>query len=198
METKVILATPKAAEIIRMVKQAASKSPSGVTFFSVRYYTNDKNETSHYLINLGASYERAKIADIEFLRNLDIFDAKYGFMSSKIDLFKAKEELIKSFENPSKARSDGQKDAYEQIVSGLKIHKETGNLHIYGYIRAKKVLIPGEYDSTNSSSLTIAKNEIRKKLRTGKFRQFNIDGFNELKANGSALRVYFKPKAIVI
>lgn len=196
METKVIVASLSTARVIEHVKHATAKSPSGVSFFSIRYYSNKQGEVSHYLINLGASYEKAKAKDIEFLTNLDITTKEWK--SSLLDIAKAKTELINAFIAPSQTRSEAQIEAYERIVPGLKIHKETGTIVIDGYVRAKKTILAGEFKTVNSSPLTIAKNELRKLLRTGKIRQFNLDGYNELAANGSTLKLYFKPTAIII
>ncbi len=196
METKVILVSEKAAQVIRLVKSAVAKTPTGVSFISVRNYTNKQNETSHYSINIGASYENAKTKDIEFLRALDVTTRTWH--SSMINMQLAKDELIAAFLKPNETISKGQSDAYENIGSGLKIHKESGSLVVFGYLKSKTVLVPGEYETKNSRALTIAKDELRKLLRTGKFRQFFLDVNNEIKADKKTLFIEFPTVASII
>ena len=195
MEMQVIAVSPIAAKVIRMVENAIAKSPTGVSFFSVRNYTNDNGEKSHYSINLGASYGKAKEKDIKFLYDLDV--TQHSWKSDMKTVMEAKSELIKSFENPDQNRSNGQKEAYHSIIgSALKVHKATGDLYIYGYLKRKRVLVKGEYKGVNSSAKTLAKNEVRKLLRTDKFRMFKVHVENELKANGRTLAIDFEPYAM--
>lgn len=194
--SKVVVVNSSAAQVITMVKNAVSKSPTGVSFLSVRYYTNKNGETSHYSINFGAKYENAVARDIEFLRNVDV--TTMTWKSPMIEIFKAKEALLASFEQPDKVRSDAQKDTYEHISKGLKVHNETGALYVYGYLKSKKILIKGEYKTVNSSAQTIAKDEIRKHLRTGKFRMFVLDSFHVLKSNGKSLFIDYPPIVLAI
>jgi hypothetical protein len=70
----------KALQVITNVKQATDKSITGVSFVSIRNYTNKQGETSNNLINVGASYEKAKQKDIEMLENLDA--TQYTFKSA--------------------------------------------------------------------------------------------------------------------
>lgn len=186
--TQTIGISETALKVIGLVKKAISTSPTGVSFFSVKNYKNSHGEISDNLINIGINYEKSKEQDAEFLRNLDVTTLE-GVKSSKIDLEKAKVELIKAFEKPDANRSNGQIDAYTIITKGVKVHNETGLLYIYGYRVSKKVLVEGEYPKVNSSALTIAKNELRKLLKTGKFTQYSIEVGNELTAKGETIEL---------
>jgi hypothetical protein len=197
METKVIVANQSAVEVIRLIKGAIAKTPTGVSFFSVRYYENKEGEVSHYSINMGAKYANAVAKDIEFLKEFD--PTTRSWKSSMIDIVKAQSELLNAFVNPNKTRSQAQTDAYEQIIgNALKVHKETGAVYVYGYLKSKRVLIPTEYEKTDSAALTVAKNEIRKLLKTSKFRMFKLDQLAELRTNGKSLLVEYPAKAAVI
>jgi len=182
-----IQVSTKAMQVIGLVKNAVSNSLTGVTFFSIKNYTNSSNEVSNNLVNVGINYEKSKQQDIEFLRNLDV--TKLDAKSNKITLEKARVELILSFEKPNEAISEGQKNAYTTIFSGVKVHNETGKLYIYGYRVSKTVLIEGEYKTVKSSEMTIAKNELRKLLKTGKFTQFGIEVGNTLTAKGETIEL---------
>lgn len=177
----------KALAVINLIKGAVSKSITGVSFVSIKNYTNSNNEVSNNLINVGIDYEKAKQKDIEFLENIKLSD--YAFKSNTVELELAKAELIAAFIKPNENRSNGQIDAYTTIFSGVKVHNETGVLYVYGYRENKTVLIEGVYPKVNSSAKTIAKNELRKLLKTGKFTQFAIEVGNTIKGNGQTLEL---------
>lgn len=178
---------PKVRKVIETLKQATDKSVTGVSFVSIRNYTNKSGETSNNLINIGASYDRAKKRDIEFLENLDA--SAHDFKSTPDLIEEARIALIAAFLKPDQNRSKGQTDAYTQIVPGLKVHNETGYLYVYGYREQKTVLKAGEYKAVKSAPLTIAKNELRKLLKTGKFTQYSLEIGNEVRANGETLEL---------
>jgi len=177
----------KALQVISLLNKAVKASPTGVSFVAINSYTNSSNEVSNNLINIGASYQNAKNSDIEFLENLNF--SEYEFKSELSDLETAKAELIAAFIKPDENRSKGQIEAYTPICSGIKVHNETGVLYVYGYRKNKVVLQTGEYKSVNSSAKTIAKNELRKLLKTGKFTQYALEIGNEVKAKGDTLEL---------
>lgn len=186
METKVIV-SDKATNVIALVSGAIKSSPTGVSFFSIRNYTNSYGEVANHLINVGIKYQNAVAKDIEYLRNLDVTTMTWD--SPMVEIFKAKEALIKAFETPSENRSKGQKNAYTHIVEGVKVHNETGMLYIYGYRQSKLVITEGVYPNVISKPETIAKNEIRKLLKTNKFVNYSIEVGNQLRANGDTIEI---------
>jgi hypothetical protein len=181
----------KALQVIKAVKEATAKSITGVSFVSVKNYTNKQGEVSNNLINIGIKYESAKKKDIAFLNELDIKKAvkEYELKSSIELLEEAKKELMVSFIKPDQNRSQGQINAYTIIFDGVKVHNETGVLYLYGYREKKDVLVKGEYKSVNSKPLTIAKDELRKLLKTNKFVNFALEVGNTLKLNGETLEL---------
>ena len=185
METTNI--SPRAMQVINLVKNAVSNSITGLTLFSVKNYTNTSNEVSNNLVNVGINYEKSKQQDIEFLKNINL--SEYEFKSQKDVIIEAKNELIESFTKPNENRSNGQKDAYTNIFSGVKVHNETGILYVYGYRVNKTVIKEGEYKTVKSSQKTIAKNELKKLLKTGKFTQYAIEVGNTLTAKGETIEL---------
>lgn len=179
----------KAVETINLVKNAVSKSITGVSFFSIKNYTNKVGETSNYLINVGINYTKAKAQDLIFLENLNLDKTELVFKSQLADLKLAKAELIASFIKPDENRSNGQIDAYTTLFSGVKVHNETGQLYIYGFKQNKTVLVEGVYPKVNSSAKTIAKKELQKHLKTANFVNFAIEVGNNLKANGETIEI---------
>lgn len=185
MET--VSVSTKALSVITTIKRATDKSVTGVSFVAIRNYTNKFGEVSDNLLNVGASYEKAKAKDVEFLENINFAD--YQFKSDLSLLDEARKELIAAFIKPDENRSNGQKDAYTHIVKGVKVHNETGVLYVYGYRENKKILKEGVYPTVKSRPLTIAKDELRKLLRTGKFTQYALEIGNEVRANGETLEL---------
>jgi hypothetical protein len=185
--TNQIAISDVATNVINLVKTALAKSPTGVTFFSVKNYTNKFGEVSNQKINVGTNYEKMKLKDIETLQNLDITAREWK--SSLVDIEIARTALIEAFISPDKVRSDAQKDAYTVISKGIKVHNTTGALYLYGYRVRKTVLVKGEYPVVNSRKETIAKDELRKLLRTNKFVNFGLEVGNELTASGRTIEL---------
>jgi hypothetical protein len=176
-----------ALDVVIALKKATSKT--NVTFVSIRSYTNKYGEIANHLINVGASYSKAKERDIEFLKNLDLDSNEFEFKSAKALLIEAKQTLIESFEKPDFNRSEGQINAYTNIIKGVKVHNQTGDIYIFGYRENKTILQEGNYPIVNSKPITIAKNELRKLLRTGKYTQYVISSIGEVRTNGETLEL---------
>lgn len=183
----VVAVSPKAAKVINMAKAAVAKSPTGVSFVSIKGYSNQQGEVADHVFNIGADYMKAKESDIKFLQELDV--TKGQWKSDMVTMAKAKAELIKSLTNPDEVRSQAQQDAYTHICKGVKVHNETGVLYVYGNRVNKVVHVEGCYPTKNSRPLTVAKDELRKLLKTGKFRQFIMAEATSFKANGEVLEV---------
>lgn len=175
-------------KVIALLQNSISQTAKGVTFLGLRNYQNKQLETSNYLINLGVSYEDQKSKDIEYLKNLDI--TKMSFNSPLTLIEEARQKLINSFIAPDENRSNGQINAYTHICKGLKVHNESGLLYIYGYLVNKTVTIKGEAKKeVNSRPLTLAQNELRKELKTGKFVSFIVSVGNTIKVSGETLEI---------
>ena len=125
----------KAVAVINTIKKATEKSVTGVSFVSIRNYANKSvfvrikcianksGEVSNNLLNVGASYENAKKKDIEFLQKLNLHE--HNFKSDLSLIEEARKELIASLIKPDENRSEGQINAYTNIVKGIKVHNET-------------------------------------------------------------------------
>jgi hypothetical protein len=165
MSTLVINA--KISAIFNIIKKIKN-SPTGVSFVSVKEYENKSNEISNYLINVGVSLENAKSKDIEYLENLDVKTLKTDIDFDLLN--EAKIALIEALKKPNQNRSNGQKNAYTTISKGIRLHNETNRLHVYGFFVKKDVIVKGVYKTVNSRPLTIAKNYLRKGMKSTKFR----------------------------
>ena len=178
----------------KIVKRIVSKFSelNGTSFVGIPEYTSGTTnkkcivpEVANHVINAGFSYGNAVEKDLKALRGATSEDveaiAKKGNFTT--DLVKlAIANLTQSFEknqNPETASngSIAQKDAYIQITPSVKLHIETGKLHIYGLAVQKTVIVEGVYLPTNSRELTLCQNAIKKyfDFSTAKFRQFIVD-----------------------
>lgn len=183
-----LVISPKAAAVIELLKKSVNNSLTGVSFLSIKNYTSaSTGETANHLVNIGINYAKAKAKDIETLKNLDI--KEHTFKSDLALIEEARQALIAELTNPNANRSQAQIDAYTPIVDGLKVHNESGKLIIYAFREKKTVISEGTYKTVKSRPLTIAKDELRKLLRVGKFKNFAIELGNELKANGETLEL---------
>jgi hypothetical protein len=172
-----------ALKVINSLSNALAKSPTGVSFVSIKGYTNSYGEVSNNLVNVGASLTSAKYSDIETLQSLDVT----ALNGDSILLEKARVELINSFIAPNENRSNGQIDAYTIIAKGIKVHNQSGEIYVFGLRNSKSVLAEGIYPIVNSRPLTIAKNSLKKNLKSSKFTQFKLSATSVIKANGEEL-----------
>jgi hypothetical protein len=172
-----------ALKVITNLTKVLAKSPTGVSFVSIKGYTNSYGEVSNNLVNVGASLTNAKAKDIETLQSLDVTTLN----GDSILLEKARVELINSFITPNENRSNGQIEAYTIVAKGIKVHNESGEIYVFGLRNTKSILTEGNYPIVNSKPLTIAKNAIRKNLKSSKFTQYKISATSVIKTNGEEL-----------
>lgn len=172
-----------ALQVINNLTNALAKSPTGVSFVSIKGYTNSYGEVSNNVVNVGASLTNSKAKDIETLQSLDV--TTLG--GDSILLEKARVELINSFIKPNENRSQGQIDAYTIVAKGIKVHNETGEIYIFGLRKSKSVVTEGVYPIVNSKPLTLAKNSLKKNLKSSKFTQFKLSATSVIRANGEEL-----------
>lgn len=179
-------------KISTLIREATEYTPTGVSFFSIRDYSNKKGEVADYLINVGADYGKAKEKDFKFLTNLKVEKLK-SFNSSIANLKKARLSLLKSLVRPDKNRSEGQTKAYKGIRSNVKINNKTGKLYIYGFKISKRVKVENpEIKIPNSTKLTIAKNEIKKFMKSSKFSNFIVSSAKSMSVSGKTIIIETK------
>ena len=101
-------------------------------------------------------------------------------------LTEATQSLINDFEKTI-SKEKVKTNNFTHITNGLKQHTENNELYVYGMLVHKTILSEGEYKEKNSKPLTIAKNIIRKNLRTSKYRQFKIGKAEQFKIKGDTI-----------
>lgn len=170
------------AQLQLYAKLAGQKTP---TFASVKNYCNNQGEISNYVVNFGASYANAKEADKKFLSDPNcIAGLDFGSVAQYAE--QARTALLFALNNES-SHSKGQQNAYTQVFPNVRVHNETGRVYIHGNRISKEVLVPVAYREVNSAPLTIAKNIIRKKMKTSTFRQYCVDKLYEVRLKGETI-----------
>ena len=170
-------------KVISIVSKALNSTPNGVSFFSIKGYTNAQGEQSNRVINIGNSLKNAKAKDVEYLKNLDV-----KTLNSDMDvelLEEARVALLEALVNPSqksKNQSKAQVQAYTNINDAVKYHNETKALYVFGFIQKdengntkKTILKQGEYKADTRKPLTKAKDLIRKGMKSTKYRLFKVE-----------------------
>jgi hypothetical protein len=156
---------------------------TGVSFVSI-VYNNEQNEKQHTTFNVGVDYDKAKQKDLEYLKNIDISTLDSS-ISADI-LTEATQSLINDFEKTI-SKEKVKTNNFIHITNGLKFHTEKQELYVYGMQIKKTVLSEGEYKEDTRKPLTRAKDEIRKHLRTSKYRQYKIERAEQFKVKGDTL-----------
>jgi hypothetical protein len=180
------------------------KNIKGASYIGIRGYENKQGEISDYTLLANVSYENMLINDLRKLVELDLTNL---FAKYELELVqKPYNELLDSYtkrlsDEQTKAnllvqgdetivRSQAQIDAYINLGNGIRVNKETNELHVYGLIARKKVIKSIEYKEVKSRLNTIIKNEISKlaNLRSDKFRNFIVGNIDEIKVNGMIIK----------
>jgi hypothetical protein len=181
-----------------------AKTIKGTSFVGIRNYENKQLEISNQTILVGITYENCLVHDFNALKEsketvfaelskkypialIELAFAKvYDSLEKRLSSEDVKEKL--RLENDTTiARSDAQINAYTRISKGIKIHKESDKLHVFGLVIKKTVIKAIEYKKVNSSDLTIAQNIIKKlcNFKQNKYHTFIFDKA-EVKIQGFA------------
>lgn len=158
----------------------------GCSYVGVRGYVGASGECSNHLVNIGMTYEKAKIKDIEVLKASKFEDEVLE--SARVKIL---ESMVKNSSDATRSnQSKGQIDAYTYITNGVKMHNETYDLYIFAYEKSKEVLSPATNPKKKSSNpMVIAEYQVKKllKLQTAKFRTFKFSLLNDVKVKGNVL-----------
>ena len=178
-------ASKKFAKLIKMII-ALFTNLNGASFVGIKGYTSSTTgEVANHVVITNFSYGNAVEKDLSKLDNATETDIQTIATTSgfTVDLIKtAIAKLADAFRknmNPEtqSAQSIAQKDAYIPITNSIKLHIESGKLHIYALAVSKDILVKGEYKTVNSRDLTLAQNAVKKyfDFSTAKYRNFIVD-----------------------
>jgi len=173
-------------KIIDSLREATQK---GCAFMSFLYTTKGTGETSRYLINFGIDYRKACETDKAILEAYEPKDALEE---------QAKGEMIKSLTETlteGVSQSYTQADTFENIGKGIRQHKETGEIYLYGIVQNKEVVAEAQNPKkpVNSRPHTLAKKSIEKAclFKRNKFGQFilNPEHIAGIRTNGEVIEI---------
>lgn len=177
------------AHLISTLSKATSAN-----FCGLLYESKGTKEKSKYVVNLNVDLTRVYQEDLEFLKKL------FPTLDDTIEIA-ACGELISSLEN-SLENGIGNNTRYTQKnveyihfhtnkgkqINGIKMHPDTGELLISGFVVHKTVIEKGEEKKpVNSRPKTIAKDKIRKQLKSDKLRQFCVSHIGKVRLNGETI-----------
>lgn len=160
----------------------------GARFISLTYKAKGTGEVARHTLLIGVNLQRAYRADLAKLkRKVRSLDGVKKIACREL-IASLTESLTVGIGNNS---AYTQKDTYENVLPGIKLHLENNELHLNAFSRAKVVLQEGEHKEVKSSEKTIAKNALRQSGRLGKFRQFILktDNLEKVALNGKTLEI---------
>jgi hypothetical protein len=176
------------------VVTAIAKTIKGTAFIGLKGYENKQGEVSNQTIIGGITYENVLVHDFNQLKEkqqkafdtlikdytneliLIAYTNLYNSLEKRLSSDEVKEALRQQNDQTIKL-SDAQKDAYIHLAKGVKLNKETNQLHIFGLVVRKQIVKAIEYKETNSKELTIVQNKIKKicEFKQDKYRSFIFD-----------------------
>jgi hypothetical protein len=152
-----------------------AKLRSSATFLTLKGYRNEYSEVADYSILFHMSYENA------LKRRVAVLEKYVPVRDLEVT---AKKELLKSFSDslyflkrfPAENRGDGYAHYFlnDRPIKGVKLHLKSDNLHLYGLVVHKKVIMLGSYPLDSRNPRVIVKDRLRKMCPVGQYRQFKI------------------------
>lgn len=163
-------------------------------------YTNRFNETAGRLIQINTNYENAVKKDLDIIANVEyVENDQYDlntFRLAQSELIKSAKKTLGDTEGLSKDeiekhenRSKGQTDAYVKIAKNIKYNVEKQQIYIFAKEVRKNVITEGVYPHVNKQSKTIAKDFIKKSMKSSKYRNFVVTNINGIKVNGDTIEL---------
>jgi len=162
------------------------------TFLSIKGYKSaSSGEVANFQIAFHMSYKNALERSVIALQSIVPTDDLQSL--AKAELI---EGYVKSIDKIGSEPLEALGDHYNRVldldgkpVKGIKIHVETGTLHLFGLLVNKTILVPGVYKPVNKRPLTIEKDILSKELPVSRFRQFIIKpgSYDEIKVENMVL-----------
>jgi hypothetical protein len=178
----------------------ALNSAKGAKFVSFTY-TNKQGEKANRLIQINTIYENSLKKDLDIIPNVEYvennkFD-RATFITAQVELMKSikmslginDDTMNKSDKEMHSNRSNGQKNAYVQVAKNMKFNLEREQLHIFAKEVRKTILVEGEYPQVNKRPKTMAKNFIKKQMKSSKYRTYILSNFDKIKINGDTIEL---------
>lgn len=171
-----------------------AKTIKGTSYVGIRNYENKQGEVSNQTIIAGITYENCLVNDFKVLQEkqneafetlqkdfpIELIETAYKNVYTSLEKRLSSEEVKEALRQQNDKTimlSDAQKDAYFHITKGIKVNKETNQIHVFGLVQRKTILKATEYKETKSRELTIVQNKIKKlcEFKQDKYRSFIFD-----------------------
>jgi len=174
---------------IKAIDSLREATKKGCSFMSFLYTTKGTQETSKYLINFGIDYQSACQSDKAILE---------AYTPTSDLQIQAKAEMLQSLTETlteGVSQSYTLKDVFEPIGKGMKQHKETGEIHLWGFVQNREVIAEAKNPkkAVKSRPLTLAKKEIEKAcdFKRAKFGQFILspEHIAGIRTNGEVIEL---------
>lgn len=166
------------------------KNSKGAKFVGINTYeSTSSGEIADYVVNINVNYNDVLKRDLIYLKSLNdndlirISKGNINLDTMKIGLSELIASLEKRINGEKNNHSLGQENAYETICNGVRLHLESEKIHIFGFRISKNIKVAGTYKTVNSSQKTLAKNAIKKGMKSEKFRTFIIDNADQISIN---------------
>jgi hypothetical protein len=150
------------------------------TFLSIKNYHNNFAEVANFSVVFHANYHNA-VRKAQAIIKQAKYPGSKNF--SKKDMELARRELLASFEDTLNGHNPLYTchGVYESVLGadgkplpGVKLHIRQGIVHINALKVRKRVITPGIYKKSNSSSKTIAKRYLRSITPLNNWVQFKL------------------------
>lgn len=182
------------AYVFDLVKMIAEMK--GAKFASFDYTAKATGEKSRLVIILGADTRKLYERDIVRLQRMIL-----AFETKGATLYLQAAQSILDSRLTSLERGVGNNPAYTcadtyiypNTLSGISIHKESGEVYVCGLVEMKTVLVPGVFKKKNSAPLTIARERIERHLPSGRFRRYILRNVSRVSMNGETLIMETEP-----
>ena len=158
------------------------------TFLTLLGYQNAASEVADYNLIFHFDYKNAVSRSLTMLQDVEVTAPLE--VQAKQDILESLQRSLRRFKNSSVEELD---DIYEYFtdkhgayVKGIKRHRKTGVLYLYGLVNSKRVIVPGFYSDRSESDLSKTKRKLRQTLPVSKYRSFIVapDKFDSISVEG--------------
>jgi hypothetical protein len=153
----------------------------GCRFASFLYHSKTSGEIARHSVMLGVDYAKARRRDVVVLK------ARLPRLTG-VDRIACK-ELIASLDREGVSPLYTQSGYLHDLGKGLKLGAETGAIYVHGFSRGKTIIEEGIHKTVKSSPKTLAKNRLRKLMKTSRVRQYLLSNIHEARINGKHLEL---------
>lgn len=178
----------------------------GCKFTTLVYRSTESGELARHTLLFGADYKSAIEKDLRYLKRYKalkgsvkvsslpgvpadvIASARLEFIAID-ELIDGLQQSLAKYDGDQLKKAEEEKDVYTSVFPGVKQHKDTGVYYLWALGLRKKVIEPATKPkkTVKSRDLTIAKDRIRTKLRTNRYRQFRLSNIGKAVINGGTL-----------